>query len=641
MFLSLLPAFFACTSDGEDTGVPSRPYSDCDPIAADTCAAPFPSSFWEAEDPSSPTGVRVALGPTTLPLTKRGYQPDPYAWNRLDGWSPLTPLLARFPNLDVSTLPGHTNIEASLASDSPLILVDLDTGERRPVWAELDVSGERLVGAESLMIRQVAPLANGHHYAVALRGLRDTSGAAIAPTEGFRALRDEVATDNWDIEGRRATYDRIFAALEAEGWRRDEVVLAWDFHVGSKEGITGRARFLRDDALAWAGDAGPPYTITEVNDEVSETIWREVKGTFQAPLYTDFDGSGSVLTRGADGMPYQNGETEVPFTIRIPRTAQTNPRALRLVQYGHGLLGGQGEVEGGYLGEVADRYGYVLFAVDWTGMKGEDASEIPVMIATEIDKFHMIAERTHQGFVEFTLAAVMMQGAMAADAALAVTDPESGASVPIVDPTEVWYYGNSQGAILGGAYVALSPVIERATLGVGGAPYSLLLSRSSDFTPFFSLFQAVYPNQRDISLWMVLMQSIWDSGESSGFANHMVSDGIEGAPTKQVLLQDALGDAQVTTLGAHVMARAYGASQPGEPVRAVYGVPTVPSGSVVNALAEYAHGAPPEPVENIPPDEEHDTHESTRRTVAAQEQMDTFFRTGTVVSYCDGACDPE
>ena len=30
-----------------------------------------------------------------------------------------------------------------------------------------------------------------------------------------------------------------------------------------------------------------------------------------------------------------------------------------------------------------------------------------------------------------------------------------------------------------------------------------------------------------------------------------------------------------------------------------------------------------------------------RILLAAQEQMNTFFETGTVVHYCDGACDPE
>jgi hypothetical protein len=631
----------ACSGgDDADTDVTGT-FSDCDPIAPDYCALPFPSSFYERADASSPTGVRVRLGATTIPATKQGYQPKPDVWNRLDGFSPWGPILARFRNLDLaaSGVPGHDAIATSLTDASPILLFDADTGERQPFFAELDVSGARVPGTEMLMVRPVRPLPNGHRFIVAMRGLKDTSGATYPASPGFAALRDGSPTDDFDIEGRRTVFEDVFAKVEAQGWDRDELQLAWDFHVASKEGITGRAVHVRDDALARVGEDGPDYVIDSVTDLDDVHVAREIRGHFTAPLYTDFDGAGSVLTRGDDGMPYANGETSVPFTIRIPRTAATDPRPLKLLQYGHGLLGGQGEVGTGYLGEIADRYGYVLFAVDWTGMKGEDGDAIPLMIATEIDKFHMIPERSHQGFVEFTLAASMMQGAMAGDAAMTFPDA-GGAAVSVVDPSSVWYYGNSQGGILGGAYLALSPAIERGTLGVGGAPYSLLLARSADFTPFFALFLAIYPDQEDITFWMALMQMAWDSGEAGGYVAHTVADPLPGVPPKQVLLQDAIGDAQVTTLGAANMARAYGAVQVGTPVQEIWGVPTVAGPHVGSALAEYDFGAPAVPYENLPPDGQYDTHEDTRRNFAAQEQMDRFFRTGEVVHFCDGACDP-
>ena len=106
-------------------------------------------------------------------------------------------------------------------------------------------------------------------------------------------------------------------------------------------------------------------------------------------------------------------------------------------------------------------------------------------------------------------------------------------------------------------------------------------------------------------------------------------------------MQDAIGDAQVSTLGAQIMARAYGGALIDTPVEDVWGLETQASGWTGSALVEYDHGAPEVPFENVPPDEAYDTHEDTRRTAAAQMQLDTFLSTGTVVSYCDGACDPE
>ena len=120
----------------------------------------------------------------------------------------------------------------------------------------------------------------------------------------------------------------------------------------------------------------------------------------------------------------------------------------------------------------------------------------------------------------------------------------------------------------------------------------------------------------------------------------MTEEPLTGAPVHQILLQDAIGDHQVTTLGAANLARAYGAPLIETPVREVWGLETKPSGYVGSALVEYDHGQPPIPDTNVPPTEGEDTHESTRRTLEAQDQLWHFLTTGEVVNYCDGACDP-
>ncbi|MES2639099.1 MAG: hypothetical protein V4850_06435 [Myxococcota bacterium] len=639
----LLLVLSACTKPSEDDtgGVTPRAFSDCDPISYDYCSLPYPSSFYLREDAATATGFRVQLGATTIPATHQGYQPPPDLWNELDGFSPMGPILARFPNLSLTGVPGHDDIGASVADGAPIVLVDMETGERMPYFAELDMAGQHVAGREFLFIRPVVPLRNGHRYAVGVRNLVDTAGAPIVASEGYAALRDGTATDNWDIEGRRDTFDAVFAALEGDGWARSETILAWDFVVASKEKITGRAEWMRDDTLSRIGATGPAYVIDSVTDEVSDTIYREIQGHFTTALYLEADDSDTLLTRDENGMPFYNGDTSVPFTIRIPRTAVEDPRPLKLVQYGHGLLGGQGEVGSGYLGEMANKYGYILFATNWRGMAEDDVDAITLMLVSDIGRFGIIPEGGHQGLVEFVAAAAMMQGGMATDANLAFPDPESGAMVSVVDPSEVLYYGNSQGGILGGVYLALSPTIERGVLGVPGMPYSLLLSRSADFTPFFALFQGIYRDQEHISFWMALLQNLWDSAEPGGWGRQMTEDPIAGVPPKRVLVQDAIGDAQVSTIGAQNMARAYGASLIENPLAEIWGLDIQPSEFAGSALVEYAHGAPEVPYTNVPPDSGVDTHEDTRRTPAAQDQLDLFLTTGVVKQFCDGVCDPE
>lgn len=644
-----LLALVACTGKpADDTGAPGvtpREFSDCDPLSYDYCSLPFPSMYYMRDDATSPTGYRVHFGETTLPVTHQGIQPTTQYLNELDGFSPLALLLAQFPNMVLDGVPGHTNIGDSVADGSTIVLIDPETGVRVPIWGELDVSGDYVAGEEFLLIRNVAPLENGKRYVVGIRNLKDTSGATIPASDGFAALRDSTATDNWDIEGRRDSYESIFATLEQDGWTRSETQLAWDFVVGSREGITGRATAIRDDMLSRVGTAGPPYTITQIDDGADGTgyntsIFRVVQGTFTAPLYTTEDHNGSFLTRDENGQPYYNGDVEVPFTILIPRTAHDDPRPLPIMQYGHGLLGGQDEVFSGYLGEMAQEYGFSIFAVDWTGMKGDDTDAIQLMMVDDIGEFAFIPERTHQGFTEFAAAARMMTGNMATDEAMTFT-PDGGEPTAIIDPTQLWYYGNSQGGILGGAYLALNPDIQRGVLGVPGTPYSLLLHRSSDFTPFFGLLQAVYPDQRDITFFMSWMQDLWDSGDASGYAAFMNQDPLDGV-AHQILIQDAIGDAQVTTLGAANMARAYGAVQVTDsPYQQIYGVDEVSGPYTGSAIAEYFHNAPDVPQTDLPPDPDFDTHEDTRRTPSAQAQLHHFLSTGEVVNYCDGTCDPD
>ena len=645
LFAPLFPlvALLACAGGdpkpaGPDEGPPtSGTFSDCDPVQPTVCGFPFPSTFYMAEDTASPTGWRIQLGATTLPINANGYQPVPDFWNERDGWSVYTPAIAHFPGMSAAGLNGPDDIEASLGPSALTVLIDVETGERVPHFAERDISLEDSDNS-SLLIHPVVPLGYGKRYVVGVRGLVDQSGAALEPTAAFRQLRSGSPSDTWDVEGRRPVYDEvIFPALESAGWARDEVLLAWDFVTGSQQGITGKAVAMRDDALARLPAEGPVYTVDAVEMAPNEfTAWR-IKGTVTVPLYLTADAPGSVLTRGADGMPTVNGETTVPYTVVVPNSLVAERRPGAIVQYGHGLLGGQGEVHAEYLAQMADRYGWVVFAMDWTGMAATDVQAITLMLVNNIDQFAIIPERSHQGFVEFLYGMELVAGPLAQHESLTVQDPVSGDRISLVDPSRRYYYGNSQGAILGAAYTAVAPYFDRAVFGVGGGPYHLLLTRSKDFDPFFIIFQTMYPDPKHVALLLGMIQTLWDSAEGAGYAPSMVREPLPGKSPTRVLQQVAIGDAQVTTLGAAALGRAYDSVLIGEPVRPVWGMETVAGPHAGSALVEWDYGLE-EPLVNRPRTDENDPHELPRRERAAQDQIDHFFTTGEVRDFCEGPC---
>jgi len=607
-------------------------FSDCDPLDLALCTLPFPSAFHLTADETTETGFRVNYSATALPINQDGGDMYPDFFNEPDGFATGGPLLTFFADLAGEGLMGHQDLDGYTADDVTTVLVNVSTGERVPHFAEIDQMSKE-DSQRLLLIYPVEPLDFETRYVVGIRGLQTTAGASVESSEAFSALRDGTETQDWDVEGRRAHFDEVvFPALEATGFAQAELQLAWDFVTHSRRGSWGRMEFLRDDLLEGLPEDGPAYEITEVEEgdcSAGESIGRTIYGTVEVPLYMEADDSGTFLTRGDDGMPYVNGTTHPEFMVRVPCSLLEEPAPGLILQYGHGLLGDYSEARTGYLSEMADRYGWVVVAASWTGMSEDDLNDILLMTADDLGSFAIIPERSAQGFMEKIAILEAMKGALGQDAYLTVD------GVSLVDPERVGYYGNSQGGILGGAYLALNPALERGVLGVGGGPYGVLLPRSYDFDLYLNILRSKFEDHRQIMQVIGLMSMLWEPAEGAGWFHDMNRSPADGQQAKDVLLQVAIGDAQVSTLGAHMMARAYGASTVYPQTRAVYGVEEQVGGFTGSALVEwtYPDGAA-EPVENVPPDADLDTHECPRREVAAQDQLRDFVETGVVNQYC-------
>lgn len=626
------------------------PLSGCDPLDKTLCTLPFPSSYFLAENPDSSTGYQVNFGATSLPLNLDDVPLQPTFWNEKDGFSTSTPILAFFPDVDEDLLLSHTDLGAFESDTVTTVVLNAETGERVPHFAELDYSylDEIIVfqPAETLLhIFPMEPLDFGTRYIVAYRGLKTSVGEAFEPSAAFAALRDDEKTEQADIESRRAHFDEtIFPALDATGFSRSDLQLAFDFVTVSRENSLGRLEWIREDALSRFGETGPAYTLTSVEPETleetlaacasGEAIGRTLYGDMTVPLYTTEDDRGAFLTRDDQGMPFYNGDTTADFLVRIPCSLIESPKAAPILQYGHGLLGSKDEARTGHLSRLADDAGYVVVAAEWKGMSDRDRGEITLMMAQDISNFAFVPERSVQGFVEFMAVLHVAMKGLSQDAML---DFEG---INLIDPSRRYYYGISQGGILGGAYLAFSKDLTRGVLGVPGAPYAVLLPRSADFQPFFDIMTAKYNRAHDIEMVMALLQQLWDPAEAGGWLKDMNEAPGEGVEPKQVLIQAAIGDAQVTTLGAQIMARAYGAKTVAPQTRPIWGVEEAESGFSGSAIVEwfYSDGAE-EPVVNLPPEYARDTHECPRREPAAQAQIRDFFESGVINQYCDGVCE--
>jgi hypothetical protein len=614
------------------------------------CLFPYPSTAFETDDATTPTGKRLNYKRLAMPANASGVHINPQVWNdQLDGFSPGTMMMVNFPqgvDVALSNLNTWQNYPPSLnPATSPTILLDYDTGEIIEHFAEVDVSigtGNVPVAPpnQAMIIRPGRRLKNNGHYIVALRNLVAVGGSPINPEPAFQALRDNVPSGSHLVEPRRAQFEVIFSKLAAAGVARSNLLLAWDFHTASDDALEGWLLHMRNETFQQLGTNAPPFTVTSVTENPNPgQICRRVSGTFQVPLYTTFDGPGSVLKIGLDGNPEQNGIVNAPFTAIIPCSLSTVPQAGRPIFYGHGLLGsGAGEVGSAHLRNLAQTYGFVVVATDWQGMSGSgDQNNILFSITPDITNFRQLSERLHQGMLNQLVLAHLI----GAPDGLS-TDPNFiYAGVPVIDPSEVFYYGNSQGGILGGTVMALETEVTRGVLGVPAANFSTLLQRSRDFEPFFVLLRINYPNDVDRALAYPLLQQLWDKSEPNGWYHHTLSDPLPGTPVHKVLVHMATNDDEVSNVATEIMVRTMGIPQLTPVIKSYYNVPETAAPFDGSAMHESDEGDPAIPVGNIPP-ADNNAHGAMRARPAIQAEINAFLQTGgNVQNFCSGSCNPE
>ncbi|HEX2576023.1 MAG TPA: hypothetical protein VHK88_06710 [Aquihabitans sp.] len=609
----------------------------CDPIA-EGCLLPFPNDHFTEADDATPTGRRVALDEASMPVNEQGVSVDPTHWNDLDGFSPAAAALVQIPDVDLETSGAASLVDpsTSLADGSAVVLLDATTGERLPHWTELDEDAES-GSVPTMFVRPAVFLPEGHRIVVAMRGLVDTSGDPIEPTEAFRAYRDRLDTGDPVLEERRPAMEQVFADLDAADVAREELVLAWDFTVASAEALSARMLHLRDDAFERLADDAPAFTVTTDEPSDREGIAREVSGTYEIPLYLSGAGeAGSSFELGDDGLPTHTGTYTAPFHCIVPESATADQPSSTGI-YGHGLLGTGEQV--GAATEVAAEGNRTFCATDLIGMSESDFGNAATIVS-ELSTFNTLADRLQQGHLNTLVLGRLMIHPDGLGTHEAFRDGDTS-----VLTDDLAYYGISQGGIMGAATTAIAQDWTNAALGVPGANYGLLLDRSVDFDDFRLVYEPSYPAAADRALGLQLIQMLWDRGEASGYLQHLTAEPYADTPEHRVLLHAAFGDHQVANVSTAVEARSIGAAAV-RPVLAdgrspeddpFWDIPEIESypheGS---AVVMWDSGAAPPPLENVPPRTGEDPHGDPRGAPAAIEQIVEFLESGTVIDACGG-----
>ena len=633
----------------------------CDAFASRACLMPFPNDMnLTVRDKKSPTGVRVHLPAKAMPANKSGKRITTGDYNRQDGFSPGQTIIVNVKGLHTqkafnrSKLVPLEDLGQSFAKRAGVVVINAKTRKRQLIYAELDANAKS-ASQRMLLIHPGKNFDEGARYIVALRGLRTASGKKIKPSKGFAALKRGKGAKRL-----RKRYKGIFKTLKRAGIAKGNLTLAWDFTIASERGLTARMLKIRNDAFAQLGDnnladgkvegSAPKYTITKVVDNPDPQILRRISGTFTVPCYLNVQGCPPgarfhYSSKKKDALPTQlPGNTQTAkFECAIPRAALTSPAHASL--YGHGLLGDPDEIDGANVKAMSQEHDFAFCATAWSGMSSEDVPNA-VKLLGNLSGFSSLADRDQQGFLN-----QLYLGRLFIHPQGLTADP---AFKGLVDPSQLYFDGNSQGGIFGAALTAMAPDFTRAVLGVPGINYGVLLTRSSDWASFSAIFNPAYPRESERPLALSLINMLWDRGEGDGWAHHVTTDPPAGTPAHRVLMHAAVGDFQVSTYQADVLARTIGARihQPAFlPNRSLervpaYGLKAFTSPFAGSALVYWDNGPVraggttgngPAPLENVAPREGNDPHGAPRASPVARDQKSQFLLTGNVVDVCGGA----
>ena len=618
----------------------------CNPISADHCLLPWPSSFYLKKDAAASTGYRVNYPKEAMPKNVDGAALDPARYNLADGFSIGSQILVTFKSgLSAEGLPTQNNLAGSVGDSCLIWVMDTREGKRVPLFAELDAN-IRDNEIATLIIRPQVPLKFNTPYAVVLRrGLKDAQGAPLSAPEPFRRIRDgeDISDKTLATESTRLTAVIEFIEKKANISRSD-LILAWTFHTASQQSVQGNLLGMVEGALSKLPATGPQFTSvksTDLDKSKEPNLLRIIDGQMLVPSYLASDASNSWLKLDAKGKPVYRGLQSFAFRVHIPHCVRTASAPLPVLVFGHGLFSTlTGELLSDYHKKLHNRLCMVEVTTRWLGLSELDIADILMDVLTkDFSNLPRITDQIQQANVNMHTLVKLMKGSFLKDTSMQVDNK------PVTDGKTLYYLGISNGGIQGVAFSAISRDIERFVFNVSGGWWSLMMQRSNAFYGLSVMLERRYPSALDRLLLISLSQHLWDYTDPISFAAHPLTSPLPGRKKKQILMQEAKDDEAVPNLATRGVARALGLPALTPAVEEVYGLPQK-SGPLDSAYVQWNTDPPVKPPgTNVPapsPKPEDSGHEKVRTLESCIKQLEAFFKPdGKVVHTCDGPCNPD
>ena len=620
----------AADTGKQDATFPNKPGGN--PLVPEVASFPFPSDFFLKKDSTSPSGFRVDVPDEVLPKIIQGK-----IFNAADGFTRIPIILAYLTGgIDPKSLPDPADHALTVTDKSPVWLVKDKTWEKVPILIEIDMMAKK-DDQRSLILRPLVLLDEKTTYVVVVRNkLKDLKGNLHKPNAAFLALLSGTTTSDPSVESQRESFKTVKAALTGLKVADKDVVLAWSFTTRSEQQTTEKLLAVQD-AMKTA-TLGTVKIITDKTETSDGRTNRQIEATFSAPWFVQSDGS---IKLDSAGKAVANGTKDVSFGFTIPSTVTA---ARPVILYGHGFFGDWKQGTRGTWNKIATKYKYNTAATNLGFHEGvENLTTAAIM--TSMSKLNEVVSRVIQSLGNVTA----LQRVVTEQLVTTLTGKDSaGKAVTLLDKDKIVYHGISNGGTFGYVIACTSPLLERASIIVGGGGLTHFLQRAVQWHDYATMLSAIYPTAFDQQLMMSLIQHLLDPVDSMNYVPYLTAKRFTGRKPMTAALHMAVNDSQVNNLVTEWVARTAKVKLITPSAKTVWGLDTTtaapPAGApatVKSAMFVYDEKVAPSPKTNVPPTKDNDTHGTVRKLSVYEKHVYDFIENGKFVQYCTGPCDPE
>tara|TARA_B100000683_G_scaffold103112_1_gene101792 strand:+ start:209 stop:2227 length:2019 start_codon:yes stop_codon:yes gene_type:complete len=663
-----LPVFFiACEPTEEEVLEPLPPMNlpeGCNPLTLnEDCLLPYPSDHFLVPDASMPSGQRVSYSKYAIPYDEGGRDLDATNWREMDGFSLVPSILTEFE--ETPAYDGLVHIledyELSLSAEtSATLIINVETGATVAHYVDID---SRVPEDEvpMMILHPVENLDSATQYVVGLFGVKNEEGDLVEGPEGFKRLLSGRTESDPDLASKQKFYDdTLFPLFADHGVKKDDLQMAWSFTTGSETRATEDMFRMRTLTMEWLENNSPEIEITsdDVTNREERRTWRVIDGRIQIPLFLKSASPGTELMRNDDGQVIQNGTDWVEFRAVVPFSVRDGYAPARLCAFGHGFFGKGRSVSGTGSALAADTLQAILIGIDWWGMSNDDETSVFADITSYPYRVMRFTDRVHQAMMNWTVVRsaflnemteldVFKRAANLGDEGVVANpdgDGDNGGQL-LYNDDALYFFGISQGHILGGTLAAVEPGIERYVLNVGGGGFSHMMFRAAPFKLFSEVIETFLTDdaRKQRKLIATLMR-LFDRIDSLIYAPYVLQNPLTGGiQDRHILMQTGVGDDQVPNVASYHHARAIGLDVTTPSPVVPWGLQEASDMPLASGLTIYDFGVDIEfyRIANNP-DQDNGVHNGVSGVPAALSQIDAFLQpTGQVTHPCNEACDPD